>query len=134
MKISSSVWKETGHIAAGVGIGSAVMVLVFFLLGKLNYTVILGALLGCVGAIANFFCMCLSCQRAVNDPDRAALIVRKSYTTRMLAMVAIMILGYAAPVFHVVAVVIPFLLPSITIKMMQLLGMYRPDNKGGDPS
>lgn len=134
MKISPSVRKETGHIALGVCIGSAVMLAVFLLLGKLNYTVVLGALLGSAGAILNFFCMCLSCQRAVNDPDRAQLIVRKSYTTRMLAMVVVMIIGYAAPCFHVVAVVVPFLLPALTIKAMQLLGMYRPENKGGEQS
>ena len=47
-------------------------------------------------------------------------------------MVVVMIIGFAAPCFHVVAVVIPFLLPGITIKVMQLLGMYNPKEKGGE--
>ena len=132
MKISPSVLKETGHIALGVLIGDAVMVAVFALLRRLDYTVVLGALLGSAGAIGNFFLMGLSCQRAMNNPDQAKALVQRSYTLRMLAMVVIMIAGFAAPCFHVVAVVVPFLLPSITIFAMRLLGLYQPGEKGGE--
>ena len=132
MKISPSVLKETGHIALGVLIGDAVMVAVFALLGRLDYTVLLGALLGSAGAIGNFFLMGLSCQRAMNNPDQAKAMVQRSYTLRMLAMIVVRIVGFVAPCFHVVAVVIPFLLPSITIHAMRLLGLYKPGEKGGE--
>lgn len=132
MKLSSSVRKETGHIALGVVIGDVIMLAVFLLLKRLDYTVLLGTLLGSAAAILNFLFMGLTCQKALNDPDRCQFIVRRSYTQRMLGMVAVMILGFAAPCFHVVAVLIPFLMPSLTIHAMRLLGMYKPDEKGGE--
>ena len=132
MKLAPSIKKETGHIAFGVLTGDAVMLLAFALLKKLDYTVVLGALLGSAAAIGNFLLMAINLQKAMEDPDRAKLLVQKSYTQRMLGMVAVMILGFVAPCFHVVAVVIPFLLPSVTIKVMQLLGMFNPKKKGGE--
>ena len=132
MKISPAIKKETGHIALGVLIGDVVMLAVFLLLKRMDYTVILGALLGSAAAVLNFLMMGLGCQKAMNDPDRAQLIIKRSYSRRMLAMVVVMIIGFSAPYFHVVAVVLPFLMPSITIKVMQLLGLYHPKEKGGE--
>ena len=132
MKLAPSIKKETGHIALGVLSGDAVMILVFALLKRLDYTVILGALLGSAAAIGNFLLMAVNLQKAMDDPERARVLVQKSYTQRMLGMVVIMIIGFKAPCFHVIAVVVPFLLPSITIKVMQLLGMYHPGEKGGE--
>ena len=132
MKLAPSIKKETGHIALGVLIGDAVMLAVFALLKRLDYTVVLGAALGSAAAILNFLFMAMNLQKAMDDPDRAKLLVQKSYTQRMLGMVVVMIIGFAAPCFHVVAVVIPFLLPSVTIKVMQLLGMFNPKKKGGE--
>jgi len=132
MKLAPSIKKETGHIALGVLTGDAVMLAVFALLKRLDYTVVLGAALGSAAAILNFLFMAMNLQRAMDDPDRAKLLVQKSYTQRMLGMVVVMIIGFVAPCFHVVAVVIPFLLPSVTIKVMQLLGMYNPKEKGGE--
>ena len=132
MKLAPSIKKETGHIALGVLIGDAVMLAVFALLKRLDYTVVLGAALGSAAAILNFLFMAMNLQKAMDDPDRAKLLVQKSYTQRMLGLVVVMIIGFAAPCFHVVAVVIPFLLPSVTIKVMQLLGMYNPKEKGGE--
>ena len=132
MKVSSAVWKETVHVAAGVLIGDLIMLAVFFALKKLDYTVLLGALLGSVAAIGNFFVMGLSIQKAMDDPDNAKKLVQRSYTLRMIAMAAIMIVGFVLPWFHKVAVVIPILLPGITIQAMRLLGLYKPEQEGGE--
>ncbi len=132
MKLAPSIKKETGHITLGVLAGDVVMLAVFALLKRLDTTVWLGTLLGSAGAIGNFLLMALNLQKAMNDSDRAKFLVQKSYTLRMLGMVAVMIVGFVAPCFHVVAVVVPFLLPSVTIKVMQLLGMSRSENKGGE--
>ena len=134
MKLAPSIKKETGHIAAGVLIGDAVMLAVFALLQKLDYTVPLGALLGSTAAVLNFLFMAISCQKAMDNPDSAKKIVQKSYGTRMLVMVAVMAIGIALPIFHSVAVVVPFLLPNLTIKVMQLLGLVNLDRNGGEKS
>ena len=132
MKLSPAIIKETKHIALGVLLGDVVMIAVFAILKRLDYTVFLGALLGSAATIMNFFIMGVRAQKAMADPDRARVIIQRSYSTRMLFMVAVMAVGVIAPCFHVVAVVLPFLFPSITIKMMQLLGFFKSDQKGGE--
>lgn len=132
MKIQPAVLKETGHIALGVVLGDIVMLVVFALFKQLDYTVFLGALLGSAAAVGNFLLMGLSCQRAMDDPERAKVLVQRSYTRRMLGMVAIMVLGVLAPCFHIIAVVVPYLLPSITIYAMRLLGLQKSEEKGGE--
>lgn len=132
MESSPSVKKETGHITLGVLIGDVLMIVVFALFRRFDYTVVLGTVLGSAAAIANFLIMGMDLQKAMNDPDRAKAIVQKSYSKRMLGMVVVMIVGLVAPCFHVVAVLVPFLLPTLTIRVMQLLGMYKPEKKGGE--
>ncbi len=132
MKISRSIWKETGHIALGVLIGDLMMILVFWLLKKLDLTVLLGALLGSAAAVGNFLWMGISLQKALEEPERTKMLVQKSYTVRMLFLVAVLIVGFKAPCFHMIAVVVPILMPKLTIHAMQLLGMYRPEKKEGD--
>lgn len=133
MKLSPSVKKETGHITLGVLAGDAIMIAVFAVLKRLDYTVLLGALLGSAAAIGNFLLMCLAVQKAMEDPDRAKAIVQGSYGKRMLGMVAVMVVGLVVPWFNGIAVLVPFLLPGLTIKVMQLLGVYRQEKGGETP-
>ena len=133
MKLSPSVKKETGHITLGVLVGDAIIIAVFAVLKRLDYTVLLGALLGSAAAIGNFLLMCLAVQKAMEDPDRAKAIVQGSYGKRMLGMVAVMVVGLVVPCFHGIAVLIPFLLPGLTIKVMQLLGLNKQEKGGGTP-
>ena len=132
MKIQPAVWKETGHIALGVALGDVVMLVVFAILRRMDYTVLLGTLLGSVAAIGNFLLMGVSAQRAMEDPDRAKAMVQRSYTLRMLGLVAVMVLGVAAPCFHIIAVIVPILMPGIIIVVMRLLGLDKPKEKGGE--
>ncbi len=132
MKISKSILKETGHIGLGVLVGDLIMLLVFFFLKKLDSTVWLGALLGSVAAVGNFFWMGLSVQKALKQPEKAKAMVQRSYTVRMLCLVAVLIVGFRAPYFHTIAVVVPILMPKLTIYAMQVLGLYRPEEKEGD--
>lgn len=132
MKLSPAIWKETKHILVGTLMGDAIMLVVFALLKHLDYTVFLGAALGSVTVVVNFFLMGVRAQKAMEDPDRARLIIQKSYTTRMLLMVAVMAVGVMVDCFHTVAVIIPFLFPGLTIKLMQILTHTRSGEKGGE--
>lgn len=133
MKLSPSVKKETGHITLGVLVGDAIMIAVFAAMKHLDYTVLLGALLGSIAAIGNFLLMCLAVQKAMENPDRAKAIVQGSYGKRMLGMVAVMVVGLVVPWFNGIAVLVPFLLPGLTIKVMQLLGVYKQEKGGETP-
>jgi len=131
MKVQETVKKETMHIAVGTLLLTAVMLLVFFVLGRLDQPVVLGALLGGGFAILNFFVLGLSVQKSVasGNVTRGKLMMTLSYSLRMLAMMGVVVLGLAMPYFSWVTVVLPQLFPRLTIAGMQLLGMYKPEKE-----
>ena len=148
MTIQPAVRTETRKIAVGVLALSVLMVAVFLILRRFDYTVLLGALLGSAAAIGNFFLMALSVQRAADsmprlpaqepeDPEaeeedaserplseeakRAGNRVRVSYALRLLLLAAIALLAVKLPCFHPVAALLPLLFPRIVIALMALL-------------
>ena len=67
MKIQPAVREQTKAVAVGVCILTALMVGVFLVIGKFDWTVLTGALLGASAGIANFFLMALTVQKAADD-------------------------------------------------------------------
>ncbi len=67
MKIDPAVRKQTARVAAGTGILTVLMIAVFLILGKFDYTVLLGALLGWATAVGNFFLMALTVQHLTDS-------------------------------------------------------------------
>lgn len=132
MKISKDLLKETRHIAIGEAVGVGLMFLVFALLKRWDLTVLWGGLLGGGYAVLNFLLMGINIQKALDDRERHKLIIQRSYSLRMLGMVAVIILGAALPCFQVFAVVIPMLLPRLTILVRQLRGDFKAETKGGE--
>lgn len=63
MKIDPAVRKQTGRVAAGTAVLTVLMIAVFLILRKFDYTVLLGAMLGFLTAVGNFFLMALTVQR-----------------------------------------------------------------------
>ena len=129
MKIQEATKRETLHIAAGTLAFSAVMNGVFALLGRWDLTVLWGTLL-------NFFLLGLTVQKMAGDPNekKGKLVLQLSYSLRMLATLAVVVLGVKLACFSWVATVIPLLFPRLTILAMQILGMYKPpkNKEGGD--
>lgn len=152
LKLQPASRRELKRISLGVGTGSAVMVAAAAVLWRLGlrlpasalfgartaanlgfWTVPAGALLGSAAAIGNFYYLCRSVQRAAAaDEMTARLIMRSSYSRRMLITAAAMAAGFIAPCFHWLATLIPFLLPRATILVMQLTGRYKPETES-DP-
>lgn len=62
MKIDPAVRKQTERVAAGTAVLTVLMIAIFLILGKFDYTVLLGALLGFLTAVGNFFLMALTVQ------------------------------------------------------------------------
>lgn len=122
IKIEQAVKDETRHIAIGVGAMCAVMLVVFAVIGRFDYTVLLGAVLGGGFAVLNFFLMALAVQRSVSqrDPAKAKKITQSSYTKRLLLLAAVLVVGIKVPYFHWVATIVPLFFPRITIFIMTL--------------
>ena len=117
-KLDPVVIKESIYIGVISLIFSAIMQSVFLIIGKWDYTVLLGNLLGYFAIIANFIVMGFGVQKAVTKDEKEAKSVMKiSQTFRMLFMFVVAIIGHVVPVFNLIAVVIPFLFPRIAIML-----------------
>ena len=150
MKIEPAVRAETKKMALGVGVLSLLMVAVFLVIGKFDWTVLTGALLGSCAAIGNFFLMALTVQKVTNDmpvlppreekaedgedeegeekeqplSDEAKQMGKRmqlSYTLRMLLLAGVAALAISVPAFHSVAALVPMLFPRIVIALRGLM-------------
>ena len=115
-KIDKTVLKETKYIALWVIILSVLMNAVFLIIGKWDYKVLLGTLLGDIAAIGNFFLMGLTVQKAVlKEEKEAKKLMRISQIYRNLLILVIIVVGIFVPVFNKWAVIIPIFFPRISI-------------------
>lgn len=120
-KIDATVKKETTYIFAITVILSVLMQSVFLIIGKWDYTVLLGNLLGIIAAVGNFFVMGINIQSALEREEKEAKnLIKLSQTLRMLALFVIAMIGYLVPVFNIVAVIIPYLFPRVAISLRPL--------------
>ena len=128
MHLQPATRREIKRISTGVLLGSALMVAVFAVLGRFSWPVLWGALLGDAVAIGNFVFLGISVQKAAAaEALRARQIMQFTYSLRMLIVVAAFALSMAVEVFYWLAVLIPLLLPRITILVLQITGAYKPD-------
>lgn len=115
-KIDSTVLKETKYVALVTIILSVLMQAVFLIIGKWNYTVLLGNLLGGVTSVGNFLLMGLTVQTALGlDEKDARARMKLSQTLRNLLLFAVAIIGHLAPIFNLLAVVITYIFPRVAV-------------------
>ena len=120
-KIDPTVWKETKYIAGCVVILSALMEMIFLVIGKWDYSVLLGNLLGGAVAVGNFFLMGLTVQNALNKDEKGAKATLKlSQTYRNLLLIVFAAVGFLVPCFNNWSVVIPLLFPRLAIAFRPL--------------
>jgi len=126
-KIESAVLRETGYVGCWVLILSILMQAVFLLIGKWDWTVLTGNLLGGFAALLNFFLMGLGVQQAAGKEDAKDVkrVVQVSYSLRMLLVGVFAVVGVVSPWFHSVAAVVPLLFPRIGV-------LFRPRFGGRD--
>lgn len=118
------VLAQTGIIAIGQAVGVAVMLGVFALLNRFDYTVVLGGLIGAAVATLNFFFMAVSLTMAA---DRAADqdvkggkgMVKSSYAIRTIVMFAVLFACAKSGHFQVIALVVPLLLVQPTVMVAE---------------
>lgn len=134
MESRKIVYRETGIVAIGVAVCTAVMMLVFALLGRFHLSVLWGSLAGAVLSIGNFFFMALGASLAADkaenqDVKGGSLLVRYSYMVRLLILLIVLIACAKSGVFNLIALVIPLLFVRPTLTVAEF---FR--KKGADPS
>lgn len=116
IKLDATVKNETLYIAYFCIILSVLMQIVFILLKKWTYTVLLGNLLSLGIAIFNFLAMGITVQKAVTlDAESAKKLMRSSQGLRNVAIFAAVVIGVVAPCFNTVAVIVPLFFPRIAV-------------------
>ena len=114
------VLRQTLLIAIGQIVGVGVMLGVFALLGRLDYTVVLGGLIGALVALLNFFFMAVSltlaADRAVQqDAKGGKSLVKSSYAIRTIVMFVVLILCAKSGHCNVISLAVPLLLVQPTL-------------------
>ena len=121
-KIDTTVLRETRYITVITLLLSVLMEVVFLLLGAWNISVLLGNIWGAIGAICNFLLMGITVQNALQKEEKdAKTLVKFSQTARLFFLLAFAMVGYFVPLFHLIAVVIPFLFPRIAVSLRPLI-------------
>ncbi len=130
-KIQPAVKKETAKVALYTGVGLVIMWAAFGILHlgfpqrvPFDYRVILGGIGGSMVAVLNFFLMGLAVQKVAASDDEASarLLMKGSYSRRMLLQMLWVIAAIAAPCFQFVAGALPLLFPGFGIKIMGIIG------------
>ncbi len=121
MRPEKAVIDNTKYITGITLCGCVLMHAVFLVTGFWEWRVLWGSLLGAAAAIANFFFMGLTVQRAVSKEEKEARdLMRLSQTLRNFGLIAVGIVGAVVPVFHVLAVLIPLFFPRIAVGVYPL--------------
>jgi hypothetical protein len=122
IKPNATVKNETRYIALFCVILSIIMQIVFILLGKWTYKVILGNILSLIVAILNFFVMGLTVQKAVTlEESDARKLMRSSQNLRNAGIFIAVVIGVVAPCFNTVAVIVPVFFPRIAVSFRPLI-------------
>jgi hypothetical protein len=117
------VLKQTGFIAIGQAVGTALMIGVYLVLQKFDMSVIWGALVGNILAIGNFFFMAiiatLAADKAKNqDVEGGQKLMKASYPIRLFVLAGCLVLcawaGKQNGWFDLLALVLPLAFTHLT--------------------
>ena len=128
--VQPAVKKETKKVAVSTAVCVVLMCIVFAVFHVItpqkvpfDYTVFLGGIAGGMVAVLNFFLMGLAVQKVVaaKDEEEARMLMKSSYSRRMMLQMLWVVAAIAAPCFHFVAGIAPLLFPSIGIKVLGIM-------------
>lgn len=115
-KFDPTVVAETRYIAAFVAVLSLLMEGVFLVLGKWDYTVLLGNLLTGSVSILNFFLLGVTVTKAMTKDEKdMGSFMKLSKTYRSLMILAVAGIGLGFKCFNDVAVILPLFFPQVGI-------------------
>ncbi|MBQ6835506.1 MAG: hypothetical protein IJM96_01220 [Clostridia bacterium] len=124
MNTRQFVLRETAMLAIGEAICTAAMVMVFALSGFYSTSVLLGGIIGCIMAVANFFFMAVSAESAADkavagDVKGGKALIKASFRMRLIAMAAIIILLARSGACNPIAMIVPLVLSRLVITVIE---------------
>lgn len=124
MNTKQFVLRETGMLAIGVALCAGITVGVFAIIGYYNTTVLLGAVIGWLMAVANFFLMAVAAEaaadRAVSDDVKGGkALIKTSQNMRLFGMFIVIIVLAKTGVCNPIAMVVPLLLARPVLMVVE---------------
>lgn len=117
--MTKNVKTDVLRVTAGNFALGAVMVLIFVLIGKFSIEVVWGALLGCSFVSLSFLWLAISVSKNVEkDAENARKRVSATYTYRLLAMAAMIIIAIKLPWFNWIGAIIPLFYQRFVISFV----------------
>ena len=114
--------RETLYILIGVSALTAVMLVIFAMLGKFDLSVLLGGIVGMLLSVGNFFFMAVSATLAADKAQEqnvkgGSALMGMSYPLRFLVLAGVLLLCGMSGRFHPIALVLPlaFVRPVLTL-------------------
>ena len=121
VKTDSAVYRETKYIAVFCAVLSVLMQAVFVAIKRWDYTVLLGNLLSLFAAVANFYLMGVSLEKALSSEKREAeKIMRASQSFRNIGIFIAVAIGVVLPYFNTVATILPVFFPRVAVAFRPL--------------
>lgn len=122
MDIRKFILRQTGILAIGEAVCSGAMIGIFALLGRFDYTVIVGAAVGTLLSLVNFFFMALSANSAADKAQQQNVkggkaTVQSSFLLRLLVIFAVMFAFAKSGIANTIAMVLPlaFVRPILSV-------------------
>lgn len=121
-KTDNTILRETKYIALCTVVLSALMQIIFIIIGKWTYKVLLGNLLSSSVMVANFFLLGRTVQKAVTqDEKESKKTFKASVSLRTLFVFVFVVLGVVLPCFSTIATIIPLFFTRIAIAFRPLV-------------
>ncbi len=119
---NEEIRRQLRLVGAGVGFFSAILLLIVALLAdEFTIQMALGAVVGAALAFGNFFFTARAVVQAVDQPDIAQAIIRRSYTWRMAIIFAVLAIGFAAQWIWWFTATVPFIFPKMSLYLGEIL-------------
>lgn len=116
--LDPTVKRETAYILTVSLLCSMLLQAMFLVVGEWDYTVLLGNVVGLAASVGNFLLLGITVQNALGKDEKEARDrMRLSQMLRTLVLFVTALIGYLVPVFHILALVIPYLFPRIAIAL-----------------
>lgn len=127
MNVRKFILRETAFLALGELVCAAAIVGVFALLGHFSYKVILGAVIGCILAVGNFFFMAITsnaiADRTIAEGEgeetvkRGTSAIKASFRTRLIVIGVLLFVFAKSGHCNLIAMICPLFLisPIITV-------------------
>lgn len=129
IEVDTTVKRETLYITYFCTVLSLIMQVVFIILKKWDYTVLLGNLLSLAIVVLNFFVMGITVQKSLEkESNDAKNLIKSSQGLRNIGLFIFLAIGVLVPCFNTVAVIVPVFFPRIAVSFRPLIK----DKKGSD--